>query len=70
MISSKKVYIFFWLWRWAAHLIKAVPEDGQGLVAEQPHKARQVVQLLVGTDADAQAPDGAHAILRTSKNNN
>ena len=46
-----------------AHLVKAVSEDGQGLVAQEGDQGGQVLQLLVRADANAQAPDRAHPVL-------
>lgn len=45
------------------YLVKAVPKDGQRLIAQQHDQARQMLQLLVCAHADAQAPDGAHPVL-------
>ena len=50
--------------REGARLIEAVPEHGQGLVAQQRDEAGQVLQLLVRADADAQAADRAHPVLQ------
>ena len=45
------------------HLIKAVAEHCDGLIATQPHERGQQLQLLVCADADALPPDGVHLVL-------
>ena len=49
------------------HLIKAVTKDGQGLVAQESDQGREMLQLLMCADADAQAPYCAHPVLRAQE---